>query len=481
MKFNLNDKRATLKSAIYDLGFILSYITAQIYHYFEYFKNQYIEYIVFIFLVLITLIGFELKLNIKNVNPKKITKTLFKINLIFILFLLILLGSILSIWPYGANHTNFNTFLIFVLLTVYGLNFYDTKSLNLNLLKNHKFLLYSLVILYLSAGLHKMNFDFYDPEKSCANWYHIKLFKRFFETAHIENLPYFIKYISPKIVGLIEILSPLLLLFKSTRLVGVYLLIFIHSYLGLGGFSDFSSLAFCILFLYFPIAFKNNTLWIKKISLHFLSSYLIFGICLISYFFYNDQKEKLQTLQGLILIFSVFNILNFKNSKKNNFQFDKKIYKLKDSFVFIPISILFLFSISTYFGYRSGGNFNMFSNLKFVGHFNNHLFMKKFDLFKYETEVFKVLKSSDETIFAEVLEQGDWITKSGLDLAYSKIIKMNIQNSFFILIKTKNNQLISLNPENIRSFLGPQKNWLFYKTYMYSFLPDDSPENVCRW
>lgn len=460
----------------------MSFITAQVYTYFEYFQNDLTEKTIFIFLVIFHYLCFKIFKNIKLISIKKLTFYILRLNLLFIVFLLYLFISILSIWPYGANHTNFNTFLIALILIFYTLNYIENKKIELNLISNRKYLICSLAILYYSAAIHKMNFDFYEPNKSCTTWYHLKLLSRFFNDINLNDIPYFIKRVSPQIVGSIELIAPTLLFFKNTRVYAIFLLIFLHSYLALGGFSDFSSLAFCILYLILPISQINMTKWIQRVNFHFLSSYLIIVICLIGAYFYNDHRETLQTLQGIVLLAVTLSLLinvkekkvKFKTETKNNLNYIELIK-------FIPCIALAVFGSSIYFGYRSSGNFTMFSNLKFTGQHNNHLFMKKIDLFGYEKELFQIINTYDESIFSEVRQPLDWITKAGIDLAFHRAKILNISEKFSLTVKSEKGVIFELDNLNIQKFLGPEKSWFFYKTYNYSFIPDSSSIDSCRW
>ncbi len=419
---------------------------------------------------------------IRTHQPNKFRTNFVHLNILFITFLSWLLFYTLTNWPYGANHTNFNTFVMILILLIYSLNLINHKKIELNLIENKRYLFGALVILYYSAALHKMNFDFYHPEKSCTTWYHIKLLSRFFSNVNANDLPYFVKILSPQIVGSIELLAPTLLLFRNLRTYGIYLLIFLHSYLALGGFSDFSSLGMSILFLGFPIAQLNIKEWISGINMHFLSSYFIIVVCLVGAFIFPEQKQTLQTLQGLILIIVTINLLLNSNPRKIAFNnFSRFKFNFEEALKYIPLTFLIFFGTSIYFGYRSAGNFTMFSNLKLAGGFNNHFFMNKFDLFGYENKLFQIIKASDESMFAEVRQPLDWITKSGIDLAFHRTIELKKLDSFFLRVKDQSGNTFELNKNNIRDFLGPERSWFFYKTYMYSFVPDPQNINSCRW
>lgn len=471
-------KNTPLKSTIYDLGFIAAYITAQIYHYFEYFKNQISEYLALTFLITFSFLFIKLIKNIQKIKPKRIFLLIRLIHLTFISFLFFLIADIILILPYGANHTNYNFFLILIILSFYLINLIIHKSLNLNLTRNKIFLTASLGIVYACAAFHKLNYDFLNPEKSCANWYHIKLLKRFYFDLDTAELPLLIKSISPLLTLIIEFMAPIFLVFSKTRFLGIIFAVFLHSYLALGGFSDFSSLAFSILILYFPINLTTQNSWIYKITFYLFSSYLIIIICLFGAFIYPERKETLQSTQGIVLLFSFYYLLSFHKLTDFNF---KTVFKFK-IYDFIPtliILFLFIFGTSVYLGYRSGGVFTMFSNLTLAGGRNNHLILKNLNIFDYETDIYQIQFSASEKIFAETRRSNDWITKSGLYLAYLKSLKENRQ--FKLKIKDNNDRLIDLNKNNAFAFFKKEQSLFFKKTYMYSLIPDENDKLSCRW
>ncbi len=483
MTLCLNRKAIPIKSNIYDLGFILSYVTAQVYHFFEYFQNDYAEKVLFVFLLAFHYLAYRFFKAIKNCHIESSNRFFFYINLLFIFFCSLLLFHIINHWPYGANHTNFNTFLLFLIFVFYFVNFIKYENIYLNLFENKIFLLSALVILYYSAALHKMNVDFYNPDKSCTTWYHLKLFSRFFNNIDLNDIPVFIKSISPKIVGALELLAPTLLLMKRYRNYGLLMLLFLHSYLALGGFADFSSLAMALLFLFLPLVISSFDVWIKIIYLHFISSYVLIGISLIGAYVFPEIKQTLQSLQGLILIVITMNLIYLSSKhiiKRHSFERYLNFSSI-DTLKLGPLILLCLFSTSIYFGYRSAGNFTMFSNLKFAGSYNNHFFMKKIDLFGYESELYQVLSSYDESIFTEVRQTSDWITKSGLDLAYERARKLDKLQNFNLIVKSESGEIHKLTNLNIKQFLGPKKSWFFYKTYNYSFIANADNINSCRW
>lgn len=471
-------KNTSLKSTIYDLAFIATYITAQTYHYFEYFKNQVSEYVMLIFLITFSFFYIKLIRNINKIKPKKIILFAKYINLTFLCFLFFLINDIFVELPYGANHTNFNFFLILMIISFYIINFVKKKALVIDLTRNKVFLTTSLTVVYFCAAFHKLNYDFLNPQKSCANWYHIKLLKRFYFDIDKIELPLIIKSLSPAMTLAIEFMAPIFLFFSKTKFLGLILVFILHSYLALGGFSDFSALAFAILMLYFPTKVTTTSLWIYDVTIYLLSSYLIILICMTGAFLYLEKRETLQSLQGVILILSIYNLHKSSKPDHINLKYNFRLQK-HDLFPTLIILALLIFGTSVYMGYRSGGVFTMFSNLKFAGNRSNHLFMKNLDIFEYEKDIYQIQSSASEKIFAETRRPNDWITKSGLYLAYLKSIKEN--RRYKIKIKDINNRLIYLNKNNALSFFAEEQSPFFKKTYMYSLIPDEKDKISCRW
>jgi hypothetical protein len=463
------------------LGFIFCYIAAQVYHYFEYFDDPIPGLVVIIFLIINFYLIIKLNKSIKKIEPKKVKETIKDIHKVFVFLLFFLMTELIIELPYIANHSNFNLFFITILLTIYAIEYTSNKKLRLNLIRNNKFLIYSLITVYFSAAIHKINYDFFNSIKSCANWYHVKLFKRFIDTASINQIPNIILQISPYVVTFLETIAPLLLLFNRFRTVGIYFLIFLHSYLALGGFSDFSALAMSIIFLYIPESLWDTKKWFIKTQKYLFLSIAIITLCWIGFYIMPEFKKRLQTAQGIVLIYFMFYFLrsNFNNISYK-IRHDYRFLAI-DSFIYFQIVILMIFGLAPYLGLRSGGNFTMFSNIRIIGDQNNHLFIKKLNIFGLEDEIYQIIKTNHEDIFLENRDSRDWITKSGLRLANKRAQERNYTSTLHITLKDIDGNRIKLNSENINLFLGDKKNILFYKLYMYSYMADISRAAACRW
>ena len=107
---------------------------------------------------------------------------------------------------------------------------------------------WSLVLLYLLSGIHKLNADFFDPAVSCASvlWQGLR--------AGMPVLP------DPPVLGplaigftvLIELALPLLLLARRTRRIGVVAGIFFHLIMAAAGYPRFSATGMALLVLFLP-------------------------------------------------------------------------------------------------------------------------------------------------------------------------------------------------------------------------------------
>lgn len=470
-----------LSSKLYDLGFILCFLASTIYHYFEYFTHPRtslsIIAILFLFLNLLS----QAKHSTTKVHPKKLLFEIKKINILFILSLIFLLIIHILEWPTGANHSNFNTFLITILLSIYSINYLTTKKTELNLSRNRIFILGSLIPVYFLAALHKLNYDFFNSAKSCANWYHIKLLNRFFLFFQIEDIPSFIKRITPNFVIAIEVLGPILLFFNKTRKYGLYFLIALHSYLAIGGFTDFSSLALAILILYFPSVQTDLKGWFHGCIKYFSLSLILIPMTLISHIYLYQLRSQFQTLQGFIFLWSLYMFFKTSYNLKSPKFFSSYKYHTSDSILIFQIILIILFGFLPYMGYRSAGTFTMFSNLRIVGSENNHLFMKKLNLFKNDIEMFKVVSVSPQDFLLEDRQYLDSISKSAIDFSYHRFKDLSPEKDFKLEIINSNNSSVLLNKKNIITFLDSPKSWFFYKTYMYNYLPEQKNLRSCRW
>ncbi len=479
---NLKSKHSYqgLKSLLFDVGFILLYLSFLVYHNFRYLAHTEAAILTLAFLIFFLGLLIGAKKSLSRSHLKGFSNWLIRINQLFAIFLITMLPIYIYEWPRGANHFTLSTFLTFIFISIYIINFLKRGKFRLNLINYRIYLLCAMIAVYIMAALHKLNFDFYDPIKSCANWYHVKLLKRFFISIQTSDLPWIISHTSPNMVGIIEVVSPILLIFKSTRIYGLYFLFFLHSYLALGGFSDFSSLAFAILLLFVP-GFKQNTgLWFKNSVVYFSASIFVIPLCLIGRFVFLEVTTELQTLQGLILILALSYFLY--NSGTDSAVSDLIGYRFirLDLMLAFQILLLCVYAMMPYYGFKASGNFTMFSNLKIVGPYNNHFFMKKFNLFDHDKKLIQIKSVKPRSFLMAGRKKNDWMSKSGLFVAL-RSFEQNRPGENFEIKFVEDNHIIHLDQNNIRNHLGTRKPWWFYKLYSYSYIPDQTNLLDCRW
>lgn len=319
------------------------------------------------------------------------------------LFLLLLgfrIGHVAQWMPFTPNHILFEFVLNIGILTILlssiftssriresGYNFQDPE------VRKHLFNSFapvarvSLFILYFYAVLHKLNWDYLNPEISCST---------VLMDGMIDSRLSFLPKREWMFVGavwgtlVLEAGIPLLLFFKRTRVVGILVGILFHYFLSIhphGGIYSFSSLLFALFFLFTPPGFpqKLNFLlsfivkgW-QHTKLAIRGSLIVIGTGIVAFIGINWLYRP--DIAGFLywsiwavfvgLVYTTTIVLTPQSGRRS----ERNIFGVQKAW-HLAIPVLLIFNgMSPYLGLKTQTSFSMFSNLRTEGGKTNHIFI----------------------------------------------------------------------------------------------------------
>ncbi|MDF7814353.1 HTTM domain-containing protein [Hymenobacter sp. YC55] len=273
------------------------------------------------------------------------------------------------------------------------------------------FIRISLFILYFYAVLHKLNWDYFNPNISCS------VFLLSGYAGRISFIPDNTLVQWSAIWGtiLIEAAIPLLLYFRKTRYAGVLLGCGFHYFLALHphpGLYSFSSMLFAIYFLFIAddvastihsfisnISYKRQRLLSLLRVLFFVAVLVLLMLALTAGAHIDNIVHKLVIigfliwlLWGLVLmalyLFTTLRHVQLANSSGALFHIKQPILLV------VPLLVLFN-GLTPYLGIKTQTNFSMFSNLRTEGNISNHLFIPTaLQIFDMEKDLVEVTKTN---------------------------------------------------------------------------------------
>ncbi|MEC8783270.1 MAG: hypothetical protein VXY07_10620 [Planctomycetota bacterium] len=344
--------------------------------------------------------------------------------------------------PRVPNHIFFEMLVHLTLLSSLGLSLLKSRQQNASETSGGRsssfantafnlarpYMITELIILYLFTVIHKLNYDFFDPEVSCAVSMHHDV------AASVPGIPEGPWTWWPTIIGtiLIELAIPMLFIARRTRSFGLFLGIGFHLFLALhphGGIYSFTGLLFTLYFLLLPDSAEDwltsrlakiprlGRIGFKCVVLtgFFLTVYLqtVAGregkpfedLNAIGFMAWLPLALLIAGVYILALIFGPRNEHDAKvSSDRSNNLTEPKLGRLLWIF---PILVLINGS-SPYLGLKTTTAFSMFSNLRTEGGQSNHFFLSNIGLFKYQEDLVEVVDSNDAQ-FWSLINSGDLI------------------------------------------------------------------------
>jgi len=400
--------------------------------------------------------------------------------------------------PYLPNHCWVLLFfnLVFCINLLKDLYFNHNPSFGL-FGNTKRFTLWLLVAVYLFAFLSKLNHTYLDPRFSCALVFYDNI-ERF-----LPFLPRNQKFDRLLIYSslAIEVLIPLLLLFKSSRALAIGLGLAFHFTLSWDlnkYFINFSGVMSCLLLLALPTDFflflqKQKNTWLK----HPIVKRLAFSVELntfpwLSFFIFSSLFtlgalselniysapivfKLLRQLLWLLFILPlclVF-IAYISTEKSRDLKKSTQAFPLYELIILLAV---LLNGLSPYLGLKTRTGFNMYSNFRVEAEHSNHLLVSQsLDLLSY---------LSDSVTLSE---NKDCVCRNHLcpdvRYPYAEVIRisLNCHNEELKFIRGQSVHTIPASTQKKRQQLVSNKlTWLEQKLLFFRPLGQEAERN-CVW
>ena len=265
----------------------------------------------------------------------------------------------------------------------------------------------ALIIMYLFTVLHKLNWDFLNPTVSCAVSMHKEL------ATLVPIVPSGTWTHWPTIIGTLffELIIPLGLWWRKTRVAAVLLGLFFHWFPALhphGGIYSFSHLLY-VLYAVFLFSSRDNPFYTRIKSPRFgvlaikLAAVFLFGLALFLQMraYKNGNGFFAANAIGFYtwLIFAMWLVVTYTPAIRRH------IWNKPPEPVARPMYLLLIFpalvffnGLAPYLSLKTTTAFSMFSNIRTEGTGNNHLFMPRIKLFSYQDDLVEILESNDRQL-----------------------------------------------------------------------------------
>lgn len=330
-------------------------------------------------------------------------------------------------WPRLANHIFAEGLINLVILSAvlwtlyqnrhhigkpgwswYTLGLNNRKSTNNLLRRFAPVMRASVIIIYLFATLHKLNWDFFDPAISCATTMYNRL------PALFTFMPDYHWGPLVSIWGtlIIELVLPVFLIFRKTRYHALALGIPFHLMLGLIGHRTFSAFAFANYFLFTDERFMqalNDRLralrqWLSQFQREQIRRYLWMGIGIIFLgivaSFAADFLDSKRLRKTVWLVWSLSMIAAYvivlHRQKVLGLPAPKTALRWSNPGLLWMLPLVVVFNgMNPYLGLKTHVAFAMYSNLRTEGGEWNHIFMPKWlKVAQYQDDLVEVIDAT---------------------------------------------------------------------------------------
>jgi len=332
-------------------------------------------------------------------------------------YLFLILASAYTLWFHIPDVTNHeNIYLICNLFLVVGLADHLWRSrgrrrpltplAEQDLIRIVKpTLRVALSIVYIVAGFHKMNWDFFHPESGCA----ITFFKRVAGKFGLSGVvwPGFVLFSVPVVVLAWELAGGVMLWFRRLQLPVLIVAWFMHALLAQLVYTDFSSLAFALMLGFVPAAqfdlIANAPIRLGRLRLKRATFYLLLNVAVaVVAGIYGSRpgpQSVIHRWQGLGLnigfLVLIWPILADRFSSQRTEWSGVSVWRPRFPWWRVAfVVVLTLFGLSPYLGLRTSGTFSMFSNLRTEGASSNHLLLadNPLKLWGYQEDVVEIIE-----------------------------------------------------------------------------------------
>lgn len=395
-------------------------------------------------------------------------------------------GVILYSYPIVANHMNLalfaNLFLLFILL-----RYKDFPP------GTARVLLAALAIVYIWAGLHKINADFLDEKSSCVSSFLERYDDRY---AAGPPVPGFVRAHLGYLIVAWEIGSGLLLLFARTSGLGVVLALGLHAFLVPVGFVNFAT--FCMgvqiyALMTGSILTPRARTALKRASLFFMGFMILAALALFFEKFQRISVSKSPVYLAEVILWMQMAGVVIYQVIASRLRLTGEVPAVAAPSVLRPFArwalptVVAIFGSFNYWGLSTVGTFSMFSNVQTEGHYWNHLlFPKAMRIFHYQDEIYFGVPSATPGVPALRARRVGPGTDSGappieIYRAYQRGPSMpGVATLQGLHLTTKEN------PGEIRSanelFPQDQNPYSWWEMKLFGFRPVQAEgKNQCRW
>ncbi|MEP1488266.1 MAG: hypothetical protein ABJK28_07540 [Algibacter sp.] len=419
-----------------------------------------------------------------------------------VFFLIALISNVIFIFNqldiFVVNHIFFEWLVNIIILLIVSYYYSKSRIEKSEFKKYHdeiwiissSFVRKGLIILYFFVVLHKLNFDFFNPEISCGALFFDELLVQYnLNKLHALNNFYnlnilFFRRASIYFTLFSEILIPLLLLFKRTRGYGLLYGIIFHVILALylhNGVFSFSALILCSYVCFFNTNTVNRFSELNKKKYFFLIIVLSF-VFLVLYFLLGYFKSNdinfiafgLAFFLSYALLYLYNFIIGFKDKvyiKSSNNNLSRNNY-----IIVFGIIITIINGFSPYLGLKTENTFSMFSNLKTENNKTNHLFIpNNLQVFSYQTRIATIKSTNIKRLKL-------YVDTNKLIVMFELIKIINSQEDDFELTFVCNNKLFKIKKVNgqVFNFSDLDLNQSYLELKFFKFRPIYKNKNFCQ-
>jgi hypothetical protein len=338
------------------------------------------------------------------------------------LFSLMIFSSVvfnIGLWPYVVNHIVLESIINMTMLIVIAYTLYlaRTRSMSGSEIRDEIFdklapvLFLFVITMYWFIVLSKTNWDFFNYQLSCISDFYIDVTDRmgFLGLPELDvSVSVLPAAISLWVFMVVEVAIPLLLMFRKTRYLALIIGIPFHLLLAIVGHRTFSGfiLALYVLItadsvavLFADIRDRLGNQRIKmlaragRISLVVMAlvmTVLYFSGSAIPAFFFKYRYWYFLMFfgpVGLLILYAIVRQYTRGDSKPT------EVWTMTPQWVWLMAIPVFLNGLSPYAGFKTETSFAMYSNLHTEGEYNNHLFMPRWNVVKYQEDLVDILET----------------------------------------------------------------------------------------
>lgn len=410
-------------------------------------------------------------------------------------FLIALFVQLVNLWhylPHPSNHWAFMGFAgIAMMAALIG---FEQGKLKLYSVRDSgwfekiKPLLCAITImLYFSAALHKLNWDFIDPVKSCAG----------FKYLTNRNILVFQNFEYVLIFGCLvsEILTAIFLSFRKTWFIGLVVGFIFHSGTALI-MRTFPMLMFTLYVLFLPQKTLEKVIvraesFLRSISfgkcglVGFIQAlaiiYFVWSLMIVksSQTFYASKSHVYYSMQlswyALTLVIAVLTFWYLLKTKQNSLPREPILSRLKP-FGWVVLILFLINNASPYLGLKTEYSMNMWSNLSTGNGTTNHLFMpvKPFRVWPYLDDIIDIKETNDFGLKQKYVD-GEYLISYIMLKRYLK----SRQDTVFLRYVRGGKEYVSQDATRDPIFSEPE-SYLFSKLIYVKDVRKDN-KDFCSW